>query len=222
MNRRPLLLYSAAVVGAMTLLSVWAWTQLPAGAQVPIHWGIDGRVDGYAPKEIGLFMLPLVAAGIAAVFLLIPRFEPRRANLERSGQAYAAIWIAVVTLLGGVHVLSVAIALGAALDVTRLILIGVGVLFVVIGNFLPKVRPNYLVGIRTPWTLASDLSWVRTHRVGGRLFVVEGFVLIGLGLLGARAEMLAVAVIGAVAIELAVVFVYSYQVWKLDPGKRPA
>jgi uncharacterized membrane protein len=222
MNRRPLLLYSAAVVGAMILLSAWAWTQLPAGAQVPIHWGIDGRVDGYASKEVGLLLLPLTAAGIAGLLSLIPRFEPRRANLERSGQAYGAIWIVIVALIGAIHALAVAVALGAELDVTRLILIGVGVLFLVIGNYLPKVRPNYLVGIRTPWTLASDLSWVRTHRVGGRLFVAEGFVLIGLGLLGARPEMLAVAIVGAIVIELAVVFVYSYQVWKLDPGKRPA
>ena len=96
MNRRPMILYSGAVVGAMTVLSAWAWTQLPAGAQVPIHWGIDGRVDGYAPKELGLFMLPLTAAGIAGLLAVIPRFEPRRANLERSGKAYAAIWIAVV------------------------------------------------------------------------------------------------------------------------------
>jgi uncharacterized membrane protein len=222
MNRRPMIIYSGVVVGAMTLLSVWAWTQLPAGAQVPIHWGIDGRVDGYAPKDVGLFLLPLVTAGVAALLAVIPRFEPRRANLERSGKAYGAIWIAVVTLLGAIHVLAIAVALGAELEVSRLILIGAGLLFVVIGNYLPTVRPNYLMGIRTPWTLASDLSWVRTHRVGGRLFVVEGLVLIVLGLAGAGAEVLAVAIIGAVVVELVVVFVYSYRVWKVDPEKRPA
>ena len=59
MNRRPMILFSAAVVAAMTLLSAWAWTQLPAGAEVPIHWGIDGQVDGYASKEVGLFLLPV-------------------------------------------------------------------------------------------------------------------------------------------------------------------
>jgi uncharacterized membrane protein len=222
MNRRPMILYSGAVVGAMTILSAWAWTQLPAGAQVPIHWGIDGHVDGYAPKEIGLLLLPLLTLGIAALLAVIPRFEPRRANLERSGKAYAAIWITVVTLLGAVHILSVAVALGAVLDVSRLILIGAGVMFVVIGNYLPTVRPNYLMGIRTPWTLASDLSWVRTHRVGGRLFVIEGLALIALGLIGAGAEVLAVAIIGSVVVELIVVVVYSYRVWKVDPGKRPA
>jgi uncharacterized membrane protein len=217
-----MVIFSGAVVGAMTVLSAWAWTQLPAGAQVPIHWGLDGRVDGYAPREIGLFMLPLITAGVAALLAVIPRFEPRRANLERSGKAYAAIWVAVVALLGAVHVLSVAVALGAVLDIRRLLPIGIGLLFVVIGNYLPTVRPNYLVGIRTPWTLASDVSWVRTHRVGGRIFVIEGLALIAVGLVGAGAETLAVAIVGAVAVATIVVIVYSYRVWKVDPGKRPA
>jgi uncharacterized membrane protein len=162
-----------------------------------------------------------MTAGIAALLAVIPRFEPRRANLERSGKAYAAIWIAVVSLLGAVHVLSVAVALGAVLDMSRLIPIGVGLVFVVIGNYLPTVRPNYLVGIRTPWTLASDLSWVRTHRVGGRIFVIEGLALIALGLVGVGAEMLAVAIVGAVAIAIVIAIVYSYRVWKVDPEKRP-
>jgi uncharacterized membrane protein len=222
MNRRPMILYSAAVVGAMTLLSTWAWTQLPAGAEVPIHWGIDGQVDGYASKDVGLFFLPVVAAAIAALLAVIPRFEPRRANLERSGKAYGAIWITVVTLLGGIHVLAVAAALGADLEISRLALFGTGVLFVVIGNYLPKVRPNYMMGIRTPWTLASDLSWTRTHRVGGRLFVIEGLVLAVLGLLDIGPEMLAIAIIAAIVVMLIVLSAYSYQVWKADPEKRPA
>lgn len=222
MNRRPMILYSLAVVAAMFALSAWAWTQLPDGASVPIHWGIDGRVDGYAPKAIGLLMLPVITAVIAGMLAVIPRFEPRRANLERSVKAYGATWIAVVTLLGLVHALAVAVALGATLDVARLVLIGTGGLFVVIGNYLPTVRPNYLMGIRTPWTLASDLSWVKTHRVGGRLFVILGLALAVLGLIGPSPELLAIAIGGAIAIEIVVVFVYSYRVWKVDPGRRPA
>jgi uncharacterized membrane protein len=222
MNRRPMILYSAAVVAAMALLSAWAWTQLPAGAQIPIHWGIDGRVDGYASREVGLFLLPLVAAAVAAMLAVIPRVEPRRANLERSGRAYRAIWVSIVTLLGVIHVLAVGVAMGAVLDVTRIVMVAVGLLFLVIGNYLPTVRPNYLMGIRTPWTLASDLSWVRTHRVGGRLFVLEGLVLVVLGLAGAGPEMLASVIIVTIVVELVVVFVYSYRVWKGDPGKRPA
>lgn len=220
MNRRPMLLVSAATLGAMFLVSAWAWTQLPPGAQVPIHWGVDGQPDDWADKTVGLFLLPLIATGVAVLLALIPRFEPRRANLERSGKAYGATWIGIMLLLGGMHLLAISVALGASLDLTRIVMVATGALFVLIGNYLPKVQPNYLMGIRTPWTLASDLAWRRTHRIGGRLFVIEGLILAGLGLLGASGALLVAAVLGAVVVLLAVTVVYSYQVWKMDPDKR--
>ena len=118
------------------------------------------------------------------------------------------------------HLLAISVALGASLDLTRIVMVATGALFVLIGNYLPKVQPNYLMGIRTPWTLASDLAWRRTHRIGGRLFVIEGLILAGLGLLGASGALLVAAVLGAVVVLLAVTVVYSYQVWKMDPDKR--
>ncbi len=220
MNIRPMLTYSAIVVGGAFALSAWAWVQLPDDALVPIHWGIDGQADGFAPKTIGLLILPVVAAVVAALLAVVPRIEPRRANLERSSKAYGATWLAVLTVLGAVHVLAIAVTLGADLDVSRIALTGVGAMFVVIGNYLPKVRPNYLMGIRTPWTLSSDLSWVKTHRIGGRLFVLEGIVLIVLGLLGPSPVILAVALVLAIVATLAVAVVYSYRVWRVDPERR--
>jgi uncharacterized membrane protein len=219
MSRRTTI-YTVAVVGAMTLLSIWAWTQLPADAEVPIHWGIDGTPDAYAPKAIGLFLLPVVAAGISALLAVIPRFEPRRANLERSGQAYAIARIGVVSILAVVHVVAIAAALGSDLDMTRIVLVSVGLLFIGLGNYMPKMRPNFTMGIRTPWTLSSDRSWDRTHRLGGRLFVLEGIVLAALGLLGVSSEVLIVAVFVAILLVVLVVFAYSYVVWKDDPERR--
>ena len=222
MNRRPMIVVSIAVIAVMLLASAWAWTQLPPDAQVAIHWNLAGEADGYAGKTIGLFLLPIVAAGVAVLLALIPRFEPRRANLERSGKAYGATWIGVMLLLGVLHLLSVSVALGADLNLTGIVLVGTGVLFVVIGNYLPKVRPNYMMGIRTPWTLTSDLSWSRTHRIGGRMFVVWGLFLAVLGLVCASSEALLIALIGGLVVLLAVLFPYSYQVWKTDPERRPA
>lgn len=220
MNIRPMLTYSAIIVVGSLALSAWAWTQIPDDALVPIHWGIDGRADGFAPKPVGLLIMPIAAAVVAALLAVVPRIEPRRANLERSGKAYGATWIAVMTVLGGVHVLAIAVALGATLDVARIVLTGTGAMFVVIGNYLPKVRPNYLMGIRTPWTLSSDLSWVKTHRIGGRLFVVEGLILVVLGLLRPEPVVLAIGLVGAIAAILIVSVVYSYRVWRLDPERR--
>jgi len=154
------------------------------------------------------------------LFAAIPLIEPRRRNLERSATAYGAIWVGVMLLLGGLQLLVIGAALGASFDMTRLVFFGTGALFIVIGNYLPKVRPNYMVGIRTPWTLTSDVAWTRTHRMGGRLFVIEGVAMILLGLVGVTGVALAGALIVGIVILLVVVFAYSYQVWKADPEKR--
>ncbi len=166
--------------------------------------------------------MPLVTTGIVALLWVIPSIEPRRANLEKSGKAYAAIWIALVLLLAAISVASVAAAMGAQFDMSLVIFVGTGALFIVIGNYLPKVRPNYLMGIRTPWTLTSDLSWDRTHRVGGRLFVLEGVLFILVGLLRPAAEALVVIIIGGIVLMLVFCFAYSYRVWKADPQRRSA
>lgn len=220
MERRNLVIFSAMVVTAMTVLGIWAWFQLPADAQIPIHWGADGQPNGYAPKTVGLFLLPLITVGVVALFWAIPVIEPRRANILKSAKAYQAIWVGTVLLLAAIDLVTTAAALGATFDITLVVFVALGVLFIVIGNYLPKVRPNYMVGIRTPWTLTSDLSWDRTHRVGGRLFVLEGIAFIVIGLVRPAAGLLIGVVIGGIVLMLVILFGYSYRVWKTDPGRR--
>ena len=219
MNRRPIL-FSAAVILAMLVAGAWAWFQLPSDAQVPVHWDLTGTADVFAHKTMGVLFLPILTAALTAVLAAIPRFEPRQANLERSGKAYRAIWIAAVTLLGLLQGLLVAAALGVAFEMSRIMLVAIGILLMVIGNYLPKVRPNYLMGIRTPWTLSSDLAWVKTHRVGGRLFVIEGVLLVVLGLADLAPVSFVASIIGSMVVLLVVVVAYSYQVWKADPQRR--
>jgi uncharacterized membrane protein len=220
MNRRRPAIISAVVIGILVVISAWAWLSLPADTEVPIHWGPDGQPNGYASKTVGLFLVPLILVGVSALFWVIPTIEPRRANFAKSGKAYTAIWIGMVVLLAGIDLVTIAAAMGAELDVSLLVFVGTGALFVVIGNYLPKVRPNYLMGIRTPWTLTSDLSWDRTHRLGGRLFVLEGVALILIGLLRPPPQALLVTLIGGLVVLVVFVFAYSYQVWKTDPNRR--
>jgi uncharacterized membrane protein len=222
MDRGRLVAFSAAVVAGMLLLGAWAWLSLPPDAQVPIHWGADGQANGWAPKTVGLFLVPLITIAVVALFWAIPVIEPRRANILKSEKAYGAIWVGIVGLLAVVDVVSIAAALGATIDTTMVVLVSVGILFIVIGNYMPKVRSNYLMGIRTPWTLTSELSWTRTHRLGGRLFVLEGIAYVLVGLLRPPPEILLVVLLGGVLLMLVVVFAYSYVVWKADPAKRTA
>ncbi len=217
---RPLVLVTAAVVVAALAVSAWAWPQIPDGAQVPIHWGINGQADGFAPKPVGLLLLPGLIAGIGAVFVVLPAIEPRREHLRRSGPAYRTVAVSSILLLGAVHVAAVMAATGRTVDIARIAALAVGALFVAIGNVLPKLRSTFLVGIRTPWTLTSERSWTRTHRLGGRLMALLGLSILALTAVGLRGVMLAVLLGVGAAVLVAGLTVYSYLVWRSDPDRR--
>ena len=218
MNLRPLLIAVVVAVTATAGLAALAWVQVPADAQVPIHWGIDGQPNGYAPKAFGLLFTPVLTAGLGALLYLLPRFEPRARNLARSGPAYVRVSIAVLGLMVLVQLVVVSAALGRPLDTTALLSVGIGILFMVIGNVLGKVRSNFMFGVRTPWTLSSDLAWNRTHRLVGRLFVLLGILVIPAGIVGGGWPFFVVLMAGVVVI-LVVGYVYSYRVWKSDPDR---
>lgn len=219
MRIRTLVVLGGAAVLAMLALSGWAWPQIPADARVPIHWGPDGRPDGYGSKAVGLLATPLVAAAVVALLAVIPRFEPRRRNLERSSTAYVAIGLAVTGFLGALHVVAVRSALGDEADMAAVAIIGSGLLFVVIGNFLGKTRSNWFFGIRTPWTLSSERSWARTHRVGGLGFVAIGAAVVATTILGGPQPALWV-MLGGLGLGVIGLFAYSYLVWRDDPARR--
>ncbi len=219
MKIRSIVVIGGVIVLAMLAVSAWAWPQIPADAQIPIHWGPDGQVDGYGPKWVGLLGLPAVALAIVGLLAVIPRFEPRRANLERSSTAYVAIALTVVGFFAVLHVVAVMAALGSDINTTTVALAGTGVLFVVMGNFMGKTRSNWFFGIRTPWTLSSDRSWTQTHRLGGWLFIAIGLAVLVSTL--AFGPMIALWVmLGGLGVSVIGLFAYSYVVWRDDPARQ--
>jgi uncharacterized membrane protein len=219
MKVRPLVVVGGAIVMAMLVTSAWAWPQIPADARIPLDWGPSGEVTGYGPKWLGLLGLPAGALGLVALLLLVPRIEPRRANLARSAPAYLAIGTAGLGLIGAIHFAIVLVALGNEVDISAVALIGSGVLCAVVGNFLGKTRSNWFFGIRTPWTLTSELSWTRTHRLGGWVFLAAGVLVVLTTLLLGSAVALWV-MFGTLGIGLVAVFAYSYLVWRDDPARE--
>lgn len=219
MNRRPLLWAGLACLAVMVALTAWAWIQLPAGAQIPTHFNASGQVDAYGNKAFGLLIVPVITALVLALLYLTPVIDPRRANLTRSAGAYTAIVIASMVLFTGVQLVIVLTALGRTPDVALLMSVGIGALFIVIGFALPRLRSSYLVGIRTPWTLTSDLSWRKTHVLGAWLFVAFGVALAIAGV-ALPPEAMAPVLIGGVVVILVVPTVYSYVVWRSDPERH--
>jgi uncharacterized membrane protein len=121
----------------------------------------------------------------------------------------------------GIHGITVGVAMGASFDVGKLVSIGIGLLFMLMGNTFGKVRSNYMFGIRTPWTLASERSWNRTHRAGGWAFVIVGLAtaLAGFFLPGAVAFFV---LMGGLVVAIGGTFIYSYLVYRDDPDRTDA
>ncbi|HEX4936014.1 MAG TPA: SdpI family protein, partial [Gemmatimonadaceae bacterium] len=169
MNLRRFYAIGGLVLVLEIALTAWGIAQVGPDAIVPIHWGVDGEPDGFASAWIAFLIGPVVTALIIGLMAVIPRIEPRRENLRRSADAYRTVAIAVVVFMAVIHAVTVLSGVGIEVPVGALVGGGVGVLFAIIGNVLSTVRSNFLFGIRTPWTLASDRSWDRTHRLVGRL-----------------------------------------------------
>jgi uncharacterized membrane protein len=219
MNLRTLYRVSAIVIAVQVGLALWGLWAVGPGTRVPVRWGLDGKPNGYASAAISFAILPLLTAGLVALYGVIPRIEPRRHNLERSASAYRTTATAVVVFLGVAQAVVVLASIGDQLPMVAIVGFGIGLLFVVMGNVLTTVRSNFLFGVRTPWTLTSDLSWDRTHRLVGRLFVLAGITLIALTLTG-NVELIVWVMVAWIVIIIVAAFVYSYRVWAADPNRR--
>ena len=219
MNRKPGLIASALSIAFIGAVTLWAWPQMPEGRQLVIHWDAAGNPNGYASKGWALLLLPILALAIALLLAVIPPIEPRRVNLARSGKPYLAAWIGTMVVLAGAQLLIVLAAVGHPANVVTIASLLVGGLLIVIGNYLGKARSNFFFGIRTPWTLSSDLSWDKTHRLGGRVFVATGAAMIIAGL--TRSGTVFAVVLVVLLALIAMVTVYSYVIWRGDPLKHP-
>jgi uncharacterized membrane protein len=181
---------------------------------VPTHWNARGIVDGYTQKPWGVFVLPLTMAGIYLMCLILPAVSPRGFRIGRFIRVY---WILCTVMLGFLLVTTVFVLLmarGTSVPLDRIMNVGLGLLIIVIGNFLGKVTKNFFVGIRTPWTLASDEVWLRTHRFAGLIFLIVGFLVLIAGALGYGGSWEAWIIVAAVLIPV----IYSAVIYKRIEG----
>lgn len=198
------------------VFTVLFWSRLPE--EIPIHWNWRGEVDGYAGKLQFLLYQGGIGALLFLTFTYLPQLDPRRKNYERFGHSYGVLAVAVAGFLSGVGLLALAVALGYPVSMERVIPVGVSFLLAVIGNYLTTVKPNYFVGIRTPWTLESENVWRKTHQLGGRLWFYGGLVL-ALLCIFLKHEAVVIAMIAGVSILALVPVVYSYWLFRQTNGK---
>lgn len=145
------------------------WNQFPD--QVPIHWNFNGEANSFAPKSWGVFLGPIINIALYLLLLIVPKIDPRRANFEKFGKVYRIIRSFLVVFLFYMIILTHAAAMGYGVDVGIAMMYALLIFFIVIGNYIGNVKPNYFIGIRTPWTLENPEVWRVTHRFASKLWV---------------------------------------------------
>jgi uncharacterized membrane protein len=147
------------------------------GDVVASHWGANGEVDDYMSKFWGLFLLPLVSIGVYLLFLMIPMIDPLKNNIEKFRKYYELLMLAIILLLFYIFILTVVANFGYDFNMTVMIFPAIGLLFFGFGVIMKELKRNWFIGIRTPWTLSSDVVWKKTHELGGILFRVMGVLM---------------------------------------------
>jgi uncharacterized membrane protein len=169
------------------------------------------------PRAPDSFALPLVTLGVLVLLKLLPRIDPRRSNYAESATAYDVVVLAIVVFMALLNAAILATVFGLNVNIFAVIAILVGILFVAVGAVLDQLRPNWFVGIRTPWTLSSERAWVATHRAGRPVFIAMGVLLVLAGLVQrpwALYAAISICVVGAVGL-----IAYSFVAWRQDRGQ---
>jgi uncharacterized membrane protein len=209
----PLLIVAAAVFA-----SAIVYPKLPAS--MPTHWDISGHPNGWSSRFWGAWLMPIFMVGLWALMRVLPAIDPRRSNYAKFGGAFEGVIVSIMLFMLGMHIIVLRAALGYPVAIERVLPVAIGVLFIAIGNLLPRMRPNWFLGIRTPWTLSSDRVWEKTHRFGGNVFVLAGVLMLLSGLVVPQWGQLVIFTI--VALCTASVLIYSYVEWKREQSPAAA
>lgn len=172
MTTRAMLLCGLLLVASMLACSLWLYPSLPD--RIPTHWNWKGEVDGWSSRSFGTFFLPGMSAGMFLLFLALPWLSPKGFQIEPFRSTYNLIVVLVLALMAYIHVVALQAALHPRLDVSRALIGGIFLLFGGIGLLLNRVKRNFWVGVRTPWTLANETVWDQTHRLSARLYFATG------------------------------------------------
>ena len=203
------------LLALMFALAAANWNTVPD--RVPVHWGLDGRPNGWGPRGVGLLGLPVVGAFTYLLLLIVPLLDPGRAQLARSGGAITLLRGALLVMLIVLEGAMIESFHGANVDMTAVVLPLLGAFLVLMGPILSCLGPNYTAGIRTPWTLTSRVSWEGTHRAASRVFPLAGLVWIGAGIV--RGPWAVPCAFGVLVLAVVGLAAYSWVLWRDDPDK---
>lgn len=169
-----MIIFRALMILSVLLVNFILYPKLPA--YMPMHWNIVGEVDSYWPKTNAIWFMPGMMLGILLLFELLPALDPRKEKYAQFKREWEIIKTGMIGFFTYLQFTVLYFSLNPQAEFMPLMFIGLGSLFVLLGNYLAKIRQNYFIGIRTPWTLADSNNWNKTHRYAGWSFVIAGII----------------------------------------------
>ncbi|MED3957483.1 SdpI family protein [Priestia aryabhattai] len=201
---------------SITLLTLVAWIialpHLPA--TMPIHWGANGEADGFATKINAMILTVGIMVLIYFIIAFVPRIDPRKENYKYFSKTYNILLNAVLLLFFFVNISTILQGLGYNVPMSYIAPIMAGLVFIIIGNYLQRVRSNYFMGIRTPWTLSNENVWKKTHRLSGKIFFIGGLLILISAFLPDGYK--SVIMWGSIVLCVAIPYLYSYLAYKKE------
>jgi len=192
-------------------VGIYLYPQMPE--KMVSHWNTEGQVDGYISKFWGLFLMPFISVALWLLFVLIPMIDPLKENIEKFRKYFDKFITIIILFLFYIYFLTVAWNRGFRFDLPQLLAPAFGVIFYYSGVLTENAKRNWFIGIRTPWTLSSEIVWEKTHKLGGKLFKASGVI----AFLGVFFNDLAFFLVLVPVILVTIyAFVYSYLEYKKE------
>lgn len=198
------------------IASLLLWDQLPD--EVPTHFNFKGEADDWGPKWMNAIMLPLIGVGLYVLLLVVPIIDPKK-KISNIQKPVSAIRIIMSLFFVGIYAFVMAASLGSEINFTMYIFAAVGALILILGNYMNSIKPNYFIGVRTPWTLESPEVWKKTHRLTSKVWIVGGLVMIITAFFPSLMSS-AFTISILVTILAAVPIIYSYLIFKKLESKE--
>jgi uncharacterized membrane protein len=212
MNKTIVWTIKIGLVAGMYLVGFLLLPQLPD--IVPTHWNATGVADGFSSKNVAVILTPSIALGLLILFAFLPKIDPKKEKYELFAKSWEILQVVMVLFFAYIHGVSLYAALNPDISMNSWVLSGMGVLFIILGNYMGKIKQNFFIGIKTPWTLSNEEVWNKTHRLGGWCFVIAGFMFLLEALFHVASTPIFIA---AISISAILPILYSYILYKKLP-----
>ena len=162
------------IISLSFIIAIYVYPQMPE--KMASHWNTQGEVDNYMSKFWSLFLMPIISIGLFLLFILIPKIDPLKENIEKFRKYFDGFIVLIMIFLFYVYLLTIFWNIGIRFNMTQFMMPALGILFYYCGILVENAKRNWFIGIRTPWTLSNEKVWDKTHKIGGKLFKVTGII----------------------------------------------